>query len=106
MPCVRDGVPVRSPVQPDHGRRTRGPGRGAGRLVAGEAWGGRVREDGFGGAAFQATAGGGGGAGEGARLNIDAFAGSDAKIVVNAAGCGAHLKDYGEVLAADPLWAD
>jgi glycolate oxidase iron-sulfur subunit len=41
-----------------------------------------------------------------ARYNVDAFSGSDAKIVVNAAGCGAHLKDYGHVLADDPLWAD
>jgi glycolate oxidase iron-sulfur subunit len=41
-----------------------------------------------------------------ARYNVDAFAGSDAKIVVNAAGCGAHLKDYGHVLAGDPLWED
>ncbi len=40
-----------------------------------------------------------------ARLNIDAFAGCDAPIVVNAAGCGAHLKAYGEVLADDPAWA-
>ena len=41
-----------------------------------------------------------------ARLNVDAFAGSDAPIVVNAAGCGAHLKAYGDVLAEDPAWAD
>lgn len=41
-----------------------------------------------------------------ARLNVDAFAGSSAPIVVNAAGCGAHLKAYGEVLAEDPAWAD
>ena len=41
-----------------------------------------------------------------ARLNVDVFAGSDAPIVVNAAGCGAHLKAYGEVLAEDPAWAD
>jgi glycolate oxidase iron-sulfur subunit len=40
-----------------------------------------------------------------ARLNVDAFAGSDALVVVNAAGCGAHLKAYGEVLAEDPVWA-
>ena len=24
----------------------------------------------------------------------------------NAAGCGAHLKDYGHVLGGDPFWAD
>ena len=41
-----------------------------------------------------------------ARLNIDAFSGSDAPIVVNAAGCGAHLKAYGDVLAGDPAWSD
>ena len=41
-----------------------------------------------------------------ARLNVDAFAVSSAPIVVNAAGCGAHLKAYGEVLAQDPAWAD
>ncbi len=41
-----------------------------------------------------------------ARLNVDAFAGSDAHIVVNAAGCGAHLKAYGEVLADDPAWSE
>ena len=41
-----------------------------------------------------------------ARLNIDAFAGSTAPIIVNAAGCGAHLKAYGAVLAGDPAWAE
>lgn len=56
--------------------------------------------------ALHAHAGEGARARELARLNIDAFAGSEAKIVVNAAGCGAHLKDYGEVLAADTFWAD
>jgi glycolate oxidase iron-sulfur subunit len=40
-----------------------------------------------------------------ARLNIDAFAGNALPIVVNAAGCGAHLKSYGEVLRGDPAWA-
>src|SRR5207245_7676830 len=56
--------------------------------------------------ALHAHAGDGERARELARLNVDAFAGSDAMIVVNAAGCGAHLKDYGEVLAAEALWAD
>jgi glycolate oxidase iron-sulfur subunit len=56
--------------------------------------------------ALHAHAGEGERARELARLNIDAFSGSDAKVVVNAAGCGAHLKDYGHVLAGDPLWAD
>ena len=41
-----------------------------------------------------------------ARYNVDAFSGSDSKVVVNAAGCGAHLKAYGEVLAGDPLWEE
>jgi glycolate oxidase iron-sulfur subunit len=41
-----------------------------------------------------------------ARLNIDAFPEGDTKVVVNAAGCGAHLKAYGDVLAGDALWED
>jgi len=46
-----------------------------------------------------------------ARTNVAAFdaalplAETDA-IVVNAAGCGAFMKDYGHLLAADPLWAE
>jgi len=40
-----------------------------------------------------------------ARYNIDAFAGADLPVVVNAAGCGAHLKAYGDVLHEDPAWA-
>ncbi|HYR94020.1 MAG TPA: (Fe-S)-binding protein [Methylomirabilota bacterium] len=56
--------------------------------------------------ALHAHAGDGDHARELARFNIDAFAGSDMPIVVNAAGCGAHLKAYGEVLAEDPVWAD
>jgi glycolate oxidase iron-sulfur subunit len=56
--------------------------------------------------ALHAHAGDGERARELARLNVDAFSGDDAKVVVNAAGCGAHLKDYGHVLADDPLWAD
>ena len=55
--------------------------------------------------ALHAHAGDGETARELARLNIDAFSGNDAPIVVNAAGCGAHLKAYGEVLAGDPAWA-
>ncbi len=41
-----------------------------------------------------------------ARQNIAAFeaSGQDA-IVVNAAGCGAMLKEYGHLLADDPAWA-
>jgi glycolate oxidase iron-sulfur subunit len=39
-----------------------------------------------------------------ARRNVEAFrAQPDATIVVNAAGCGAILKDYGTVLQGDPL---
>ncbi len=56
--------------------------------------------------ALHAHAGDGETARELARLNIDAFSGSDTPIVVNAAGCGAHLKAYGDVLAGDPAWAD
>jgi glycolate oxidase iron-sulfur subunit len=41
-----------------------------------------------------------------ARLNIDAFSGTDGPIVVNAAGCGAQLRAYGEVLAGDPAWRE
>ncbi|TMC36604.1 MAG: 4Fe-4S dicluster domain-containing protein [Chloroflexi bacterium] len=41
-----------------------------------------------------------------ARCNIDAFAGSDNPIAVNAAGCGAHMKAYGDVLADDPAWRE
>ena len=41
-----------------------------------------------------------------ARRTIDAFdkAGVD-RIVVNAAGCGSSMKEYGELLADDPAWA-
>ena len=56
--------------------------------------------------ALHAHAGDGEHARELARLNIDAFAGTDLRIVVNAAGCGAHLKAYGEVLRDDPAWAE
>ena len=56
--------------------------------------------------ALHAHSGDGEGARDLARLNIDAFSGSDAPIVVNAAGCGAHMKAYGELLAEDPAWAD
>lgn len=40
-----------------------------------------------------------------ARRNIAAFEmAGDAPIVVNSAGCGALLKDYGRLLASDPAW--
>ena len=55
--------------------------------------------------ALHAHAGDGERARELARLNIDAFAGSDLPVVVNAAGCGAHLKAYGDVVQEDPAWA-
>lgn len=55
--------------------------------------------------ALHAHAGDGEHARELARLNIDAFAGNDLPVVVNAAGCGAHLKAYGDVLQEDPAWA-
>ena len=40
-----------------------------------------------------------------ARVNVAAFATSDAPIVVNSAGCGAILKDYGHLLPDDPAAA-
>ena len=41
-----------------------------------------------------------------ARRNIDAFlAGGYDAVITNAAGCGAALKEYGELLADDPLYA-
>ena len=55
--------------------------------------------------ALHAHAGDGQQARELARSNIDAFAGNDLPVVVNAAGCGAHLKAYGDVLHEDPAWA-
>jgi len=55
--------------------------------------------------ALHAHAGDGERARELARLNIDAFAGGDLPVVVNAAGCGAHLKAYGDVLHEDAAWA-
>jgi glycolate oxidase iron-sulfur subunit len=56
--------------------------------------------------ALHAHAGDGEQARQLARLNIDAFAGNELPIVVNAAGCGAHLKAYGDVLHEDPAWAE
>ncbi len=54
--------------------------------------------------ALHAHAGDGERARELARHNIDAFPGGDVPIVVNAAGCGAHLKAYGDVLRDDQAW--
>ena len=41
-----------------------------------------------------------------ARTVIDAFEpAGDAPVIVNAAGCGAMMKEYGHLLADDPAWA-
>jgi glycolate oxidase iron-sulfur subunit len=55
--------------------------------------------------ALHAHSGDGVGARALARRNIAAFEGGTGPVVVNAAGCGAHLKAYGEILAGDPAWA-
>ena len=41
-----------------------------------------------------------------ARQNIDALEGSEAPIVVNSAGCGAAMKEYGELLDGDRAYAE
>lgn len=41
-----------------------------------------------------------------ARANIEAFADGSDLVVSNAAGCGALLREYGELLGDDPLWAE
>jgi glycolate oxidase iron-sulfur subunit len=41
-----------------------------------------------------------------ARRTIAAFAGDEGPIVVNSAGCSAHMKDYGHLLADDPAWRE
>jgi glycolate oxidase iron-sulfur subunit len=41
-----------------------------------------------------------------ARANVDALGGSDTPIVVNSAGCGAAMKEYGDLLSGDPAYAD
>ena len=41
-----------------------------------------------------------------ARRNIDAFPADLDAIIVNAAGCGAMLKEYGALLAGDPAYAE
>src|SRR5207244_1072787 len=41
-----------------------------------------------------------------ARRNVDAFLSADVDaVVVNAAGCGSTVKEYGELLRGDPLYA-
>lgn len=56
--------------------------------------------------ALHAHSGDGDSARDLARANVAAFGDSERPIVVNAAGCGAHLKAYGEVLHDDPAWAE
>ena len=42
-----------------------------------------------------------------ARTNVAAFERTDAEyIAINSAGCGAMIKEYGDLLADDPAWAD
>lgn len=41
-----------------------------------------------------------------ARRNIAAFERSDGPVVVNSAGCGAMLKEYGHLFGDDPAWAE
>lgn len=41
-----------------------------------------------------------------ARANVDAFASSSDTVVVTAAGCGAAMREYGELLADDPAYAE
>ena len=42
-----------------------------------------------------------------ARALIARFEGHDVDaIIINAAGCGSSLKEYGDILATDPLWAE
>src|SRR5262249_31290857 len=42
-----------------------------------------------------------------ARATIDVFQGAGVeRIAVNAAGCGSSMKEYGQLLAGDPVWAD
>lgn len=41
-----------------------------------------------------------------ARKNIEAFERSDSQIIINSAGCGAMLKEYGELLHDDPGYAE
>lgn len=55
--------------------------------------------------ALHAHSGDGAGARALARRNVAAFERGAGPVVVNAAGCGAHLKAYGDVLADDPAWA-
>jgi len=44
---------------------------------------------------------------ESARRNIAAFEAADLEaIIINAAGCGSTLKEYGHLLADDPEWAE
>jgi glycolate oxidase iron-sulfur subunit len=40
-----------------------------------------------------------------ARANVDAFESGNGTVVVTAAGCGAAIREYGELLASDPAYA-
>jgi len=42
-----------------------------------------------------------------ARRNIDAFSDQNLDaVIINAAGCGAHLREYGDLLADDPVYSE
>jgi glycolate oxidase iron-sulfur subunit len=42
-----------------------------------------------------------------AKSSIDAFLAADVgAVIVNSAGCGSTMKEYGELLADDPAWSD
>jgi glycolate oxidase iron-sulfur subunit len=42
-----------------------------------------------------------------ARRTIEVFeAAGVERVIVNTSGCGAHMKDYGTLLASDPAWSD
>lgn len=41
-----------------------------------------------------------------ARRNVDGFGSGDEPIIVNAAGCGAMLREYGDLLEDDPAYAE
>jgi glycolate oxidase iron-sulfur subunit len=57
--------------------------------------------------ALHAHAGDDDGARDLARANVAAFEQSGADyVVVNAAGCGAAMKEYGQLLAGDPAWRE
>lgn len=81
-------------------------GRATVRLLEGSGHSVTVPEDQVCCGALHAHSGDGAGARTLARRNVAAFQDGQGPVVVHAAGCGAHLKAYGEVLADDPGWAD